>query len=257
MSIYQMFDLSGQTAIVTGGGGGLGRQIAITLAEAGASVALCSRNVESCEKVKEEVLSIGGDAIVLPLDVKKPESVRELVGNVLNHYGSIEILVNSSGITKHEDATKMELQTWNDVVDTNLTGVFLMCQSVGEHMIGNGYGKIINISSVGGLRGYEPENHNSVAYTSSKGAIHTLTKDLGVKWGRHGVYVNAIAPGIFITNMNKERLNPVKDKVVKDIPLGKIGGSNDLGGTVLYFASSASNHTTAQILAVDGGSSAK
>lgn len=257
MTIYQLFDLSGQTAVVTGGGGGLGRQIVISLAKAGANVVICSRNIKSCEKVKDEVQNIGGNATVLPLDVKNPNSVRELVNNVLSHYGTIEILVNSSGITKHEDATEMSLQTWNDVVDTNLTGLFLMCQAVGRHMIENEYGKIINISSVAGLRGYEQDSHNSIAYTASKGAVHILTKDLSVKWGRHGVYVNAVAPGIFLTNMNRDRLKAVEDKVIKDIPLGKFGGNNDLAGAILYFASSASNHTTGQILSIDGGSSAK
>lgn len=257
MVIKELFDLTGQTAIITGGGGGLGRQIAIGLSQAGANVVVCSRNLENCKKVKKEILNFGGNASAFQVDVRDESSVKKLVSDVLDSHGSIEILVNCSGVSQHVDATEMSLETWNRIVDTNLTGVFLMSKIVGKQMVENRNGKIINISSVGGFRGYEPENHNSIAYTSSKGAVNTLTKDLAVKWGPYGVYVNAVAPGIFLTNMNKSRLASTKDKLAKDIPLRKLGGEKDLIGAVLYFASAASNHTTGQILAVDGGSSSK
>ncbi|MGJ9457879.1 SDR family NAD(P)-dependent oxidoreductase [Oceanobacillus sp. CF4.6] len=257
MRIQDLFDLSNQTAIITGGGGDLGRQIAKALFQAGANIVICSRNIDNCESACNEINELGGSALALQVDVTHKSSVKRLVSEVQKAFGSIEILVNCSGKTGHAPAEEFSHELWEEIVSTNLTGVFYMSQEVGKQMIKNGYGKIVNISSVAGLRGYEPESHNSVAYTSSKGAVHTLTKDLAVKWGPHGVFVNAVAPGVFITKMNRSRLQPKIEKLKESNPLRKLGGDDDLIGAVLYFASPASNYTTGQILAVDGGSSAK
>lgn len=235
----------------------MGSQIAIALSKASANLVLCSRNVESCEKVCQKIQKLGGKAIAMTLDVTDARSVNKLVQDTIQTFGKIDILVNCSGMTKHESATEMSEETWDNIIETNLKGVFLMSQAVGKHMIENRYGKIINISSVAGLRGYEPENHNSIAYTSSKGAVHTLTKDLAVKWGRYGVNVNAVAPGLFPTQMNRERIKPIEKQLAENIPMRRLGGDRDLMGAVLYFASDASNYCTGQILAIDGGSSAK
>lgn len=257
MVLPDLFNLSGKTAVVTGGAGGLGQQIAISLAEAGAKVIVCSRDLEACENVKQHIESLGLEALALRIDITSSTSVTSFVNEVMRHCESIDILVNCSGISKHEDASTMSLSDWSDVIETNVTGVFLMCQAVGKRMIENGYGKIINISSVAGFRGYDEETHNSISYTTSKGAIHTFTKDLAVKWAPKGIYVNAIAPGVFLTKMNEKRLARVGKKIKQNIPLKKFGVAKDLIGAILYLASNASNHTTGQILAIDGGSSAK
>ncbi|RAT94147.1 SDR family NAD(P)-dependent oxidoreductase [Brevibacillus sp. Leaf182] len=262
MSFNKMFDLTGQTAIVTGGGTGLGRFMALALAEAGANIVVCSRRVEICENVVKEIEALGKQAFAIALDVTDPESVRKGVKRAIEHFGKIEILTNSSGTVSEAPATEMTLKQWQDMINTNVTGTFLMCQAVGSHMIDNQYGKIINISSIIGGKGTDPEVVDSVGYTTSKGAVMTLTKDLAVKWGRHGVNVNSIAPGIFQTGMNNPEIpGTLVQKagafLATQVPARRLGEDNDLVGAVLYFASAASNYCTGQILAVDGGLGAK
>lgn len=262
MSFEKMFDLTGQTAMVTGGSSGLGRFMALALAEAGVNIVVCSRRIEVCEEVVKEIEALGRQALALVLDVTNPESVRQGVDKAISHFGKIEILINSSGTVSESPATEMTLKQWQDMIDTNVTGTFLMCQAVGRHMIENQYGKIINISSIIGCKGTDPEVVDSVGYTTSKGAVMTLTKDLAVKWGRHGVNVNSIAPGIFQTGMNDpevpgtlvQKAGPI---LSSQVPLRRLGEDNDLVGAVLYFASAASNYCTGQILAVDGGMGTK
>ncbi|WP_338753063.1 SDR family NAD(P)-dependent oxidoreductase [Bacillus sp. FJAT-52991] len=262
MSVQQMFDLSGQTALVTGGGSGLGRLIALALAEAGANVVVCSRRLEVCENVVKEIEALGRQALALSLDVTDPESVRQSVDKAISHFGKIEILVNGSGMASESPATEMSLENWQGMLNTNVTGTFLMSQAVGRHMIDNEYGRIINISSAAGFKGTDPEFIDSVGYTTSKSAVMTLTKDLAVKWGRHGVNVNSIAPGAFPFGMNDpqvpgtlvERAGPI---IASQIPVRRLGSEKDLAGAAVYFASAASNYCTGQVLALDGGISAK
>lgn len=253
MPIQELFDLSGQTAIVTGGGRGLGRQIAIGLAEAGANIVLCSRNINACEKVKQEINVLGREAIALQVDVTVPETIDKLIDDTVSHFGKIDILVNNSGIGGRFPAVEMPLETWQSVMDTNLTGVFLMCQKVGRTMIANGYGKIVNIGSAAGLKGTEPFWLDNVAYNTSKGGLAILTKDLAVKWGPYGVYINTIAPGTFPTDINRDKIAKIGERMLDKIPLRKFGGESDLMGAVLFFASKASNFCTGQTLAIDGG----
>ncbi|WP_338753075.1 SDR family oxidoreductase [Bacillus sp. FJAT-52991] len=262
MSVKQMFDLSGQTALVAGGGSGLGRLMALALAEAGANVVVCSRRLEVCEQVVKEVEALGRQGLALAIDVTDSEAVRQSVDKAISHFGKIEILVNSSGTVWEGPATEMPVEKWQGMLNTNVTGTFLMCQAVGKHMIENEYGRIINISSVIGDRGTDPEAVDSVGYTTSKGAVMTLTKDLAVKWGRHGVNVNSIAPGVFQTGMNDpevpgtlvQKAGPI---IASQIPVRRLGNENDLAGAVVYFASAASDYCTGQVLAVDGGFGAK
>ncbi|WP_342431166.1 glucose 1-dehydrogenase [Neobacillus sp. FSL H8-0543] len=257
MSIQKLFDLTGQTAIVTGGGRGLGRQIALGLAEAGANIVLCSRNLAACESVKQEIIDKGREAIALYVDVTKPDTIDKLVDAAISQFGKITILVNNSGIGGRFPAAEMPLEKWQSVIDTNLTGVFLMCQAVGKTMIENSYGKIVNIGSAAGFKGTEPFWLDNVAYNSSKGALSILTKDLAVKWGPLGVYVNTVAPGTFPTDINREKIAKIGEIMLDNIPLRRFGGENDLMGAVLFFASGASNFCTGQTLPIDGGLTAK
>ena len=262
MTVKQLFDLAGQTAIVTGGGSGLGRVMALALAEAGANVVVCSRRLEVCEEVVKEVEAIGRQALALAVDVTKPESVVQGLEKAVSRFGKIEILVNSSGTVFETPAAEMPLEQWQAMLDTNVTGTFLMCQAVGKHMINNEYGKIINISSSIGFKGVDPEAVDSVGYTTSKGAVMTLTKDLAVKWGRHGVFVNSIAPGVFTTGMNNPDIpgtlvHKAGPFIASQVPVRRLGSDNDLVGALLYFASAASDYCTGQILVLDGGLGAK
>ncbi|WP_088014315.1 SDR family NAD(P)-dependent oxidoreductase [Gottfriedia acidiceleris] len=262
MQLAQLFDLTGKTAVVTGGGSGLGRVMALALAEAGANVVICSRRLEVCEEVVKEIVELGRQALAISVDVTSPESIEKGLEKVISQFGSIEILVNSSGTVFETPATEMPLEQWQSMLDTNVTGTFLMCQAVGKHMINNEYGKIINISSSIGFKGVDPEAVDSVGYTTSKGAVMTLTKDLAVKWGRHGVYVNSIAPGVFTTGMNNPEIpgtlvHKAGPFIATQVPLRRLGSDHDLVGATLYFASAASDYCTGQILVLDGGLGAK
>jgi NAD(P)-dependent dehydrogenase (short-subunit alcohol dehydrogenase family) len=257
MNILDLFRLNGKVAIITGGGRGLGQQIAQAYVEAGAKVILCSRKVENCIQVKEELEALGGQALALPLDITNPESVAQTVAKGIEQFGKIDILVNNGGATWGTPALTMPYDAWQKVIQTNLTGTFLMSQAVGQHMKETGGGKIINIASVAGLRGTEPEALDAIGYNASKGGVITLTKDLAVKWARYNIYVNAIAPGFFPTKMTKAVLEKEMDRILAITPLGRVGRERDLQGAALYFASAASDFTTGQVLAVDGGQVAK
>lgn len=257
MDVFDLFRLKDKVAVITGGGRGLGQQIAEAYVEAGAKVVLCSRRVENCKQVKEQLEAKGGEALALQLDVTNPDSVADVVQKALDHFGKIDILVNNSGASWGAPALEMPYEAWQKVVQTNLTGSFLMSQAAGRFMKEHGGGKILNIASVAGLRGSEPEGLDAVGYSASKGGIIALTRDLAVKWARHNIYVNAIAPGFFLTKMTKDVLAYGGDRIVKSTPLHRIGGERDLQGAALYFASAASDYVTGQVLAVDGGSTAK
>lgn len=253
MSVLDLFRLDGKVALITGGGRGLGAQIAQAYAEAGAKVVLCSRRVENCEALAKAIVAGGGEALALALDVTSPESVQAVVDETVKVYGRIDILVNNGGASWGAPALEMPYDAWQKVVQTNLTGTFLMSQAVGRYMEQQGGGKIINIASAAGFRGTPPEVLDAVGYSASKGGIISLTKDLAVKWARHGIYVNAIAPGFFPTKMTKDVLAAAGNAITRAIPLGRVGGECDLQGAALYFASAASDYTTGQILSVDGG----
>ncbi len=258
MDVLDLFRLNGKVAIISGGGRGLGQQIAQAYAESGAKLVLCSRKIENCERVKAQLESKCKDILVLPLDVTNPDSVSEVAAKTEEHFGRIDILVNNAGASWGASAFDMPYDAWQKVIQTNLTGTFLMSQTVGRLMRDSGIrGKIINIASVAGLRGFEPEGLDAVGYNASKGGIIILTKDLAVKWARYNIYVNAIAPGFFPTNMTKVVLERGYDKIIESTPLRCVGGERDLQGAALFFASAASDFVTGQILAIDGGMTAK
>ncbi|WCF09008.1 SDR family oxidoreductase [Paenibacillus thiaminolyticus] len=257
MNVRQLFDLTGKTAIVTGGGRGLGAQIAQGLAEAGANLVLCSRKEEACRETAARIeRDTGVRCHAMACDVRRPDEVRRVAERTAEIYGRIDILVNNSGASWGAPAVEMPLEAWNKVMDINVTGTFLMSQAVGRMMIGQGGGTIINIASVAGLSGTDPQWLDAVGYSASKGAVIALTKDLAVKWGQHQIRVNAIAPGFFPTKMTREVLHHGSEQILRLTPLGRLGSDSDLKGSAVFLASDASNYMTGAVLAVDGGMSA-
>ena len=256
MKAAELFDLTGKTAIVTGGGRGLGEQIATGFAESGANVVLCSRKKEACDEAAARIEQLGVKVLSLKCDITNPEDVQEVVNETLRTFGTIDILVNNSGASWGAPAVDMPLEAWYKVLNVNVTGTFIMSQAVGRVMIEQGFGKIINIASVAGLGGTDPRVLDTVGYNTSKGAVITLTKDLAVKWGQHNINVNAIAPGFFPTKMTKGVLAKGKDPILESTPLKRLGSDDDLKGAAIYLASKASDYVTGNILIVDGGSHA-
>lgn len=254
MNIQQLFDLTGKVALVTGGGRGLGQQMAEGLAEAGADVIVCSRKLENCEEVAQSVSKLGVRTQAFACDVTNPEDIERVVREAIRHFGKIDILVNNSGATWGASIEEMPLEAWKKVMDVNVTGTFLMSQQVGKHMKDRKYGKIINIASAAGLRAEPPEVLNAIGYSTSKAAVIHFTKDLARKWAEYGIYVNGIAPGFFPTKMTMSVLERKGDAVYKHIPLKRIGDENMLKGAALFLSSSASDFVTGHILSVDGGS---
>ena len=250
-----LFDLSGLTALVTGGGSGLGRDIAEVLAEHGANIAVCSRKLNNCQETVEVIeRKYSVNAKAYACDVSCEEDVNRTVEAVLANFGQIDILVNNSGATWGESVEKMPIEAWQKVMGVNVTGTFLMSKAVGQQMIEKGYGKIINIGSVAGIRAEPAKVLNAIGYSTSKAAVHHFTRDLAKKWAQHGITVNAIAPGFFETKMAKEVIRKNREAILEQTPMGKIGDVDSLKGTALFLASKASDFVTGQIIVVDGGS---
>jgi NAD(P)-dependent dehydrogenase (short-subunit alcohol dehydrogenase family) len=256
MSIRELFDLSGKTAIVTGGGSGIGRQMAEGLAEAGANVVLCARKAERCERAAGELEQLGVRALGLGCDVRDPAQIEAVVRRTVDELGGVDVLVNNAGTVWGAAPEDMPLDGWQKVVDVNLTGVFLFAQAAGRVMIERGGGAIVNIASVSGLHGAPPEVVNTVVYHATKGGVIAFTRDLAWKWAQHGIRVNAIAPGWFPSDMSKFVLDVQGEELVRRIPLRRFGGPGDLKGAVVFLASPASAYVTGHTLVVDGGQSA-
>jgi NAD(P)-dependent dehydrogenase (short-subunit alcohol dehydrogenase family) len=253
MHVYDLFKLDGKTAIVTGGGRGLGAQIAKSFAEAGANVVVCSRKLEPCQEMSEELKSMGVDSLAFACDVSNLDDVKRVVKETYDHFGRIDILVNNSGASWGAPFLEMPLEAWNKVMNVNVTGVFLMSQEVGKIMVNQNEGKIINIASVAGLKGTDSSYLDAIGYNASKGAVVNFTRDLAAKLGQHNINVNAIAPGFFPTKMSKGVLDQAEEKIVDLTPLNRLGNDEDLKGVALFLASDASNYVTGTILSVDGG----
>jgi NAD(P)-dependent dehydrogenase (short-subunit alcohol dehydrogenase family) len=252
-----LFDLSGKTAIVTGGGSGIGRQMATGLAEAGANVVLCARKPERCEEVAAELeQGLGIRAAGMRCDVRDPAEIQAVVDRAKADFGRVDILVNNAGTSWGAPAEDHPLEGWQKVIDVNLTGVFLFAQAAGRVMIEQGGGRIVNIASVAAFGGAPPELMNAVAYNASKAGVVGFTRDLATKWAQHGINVNAIAPGWFPSDMNKALLDTNPEPYLEHIPLRRFGGPDDLKGAVVFLSSPASNYVTGQTLIVDGGQSA-
>lgn len=253
MHVMDLFKLEGKTAIVTGGGRGLGAQIAEGFAEAGANVVVCSRKLEACQEFSEQLKLKGVKSLALACDVTNPEDVKNVIQKTLEQFGSIDILVNNSGASWGAPVVDMPLEAWEKVMAVNVTGTFLMSREVGQHMIEQGSGKIINISSVAGLGGIDPTLMDTIGYNTSKGAVITFTKDLAAKWGQYNINVNALAPGFFPTKMSKVVIEQGGEKFLERTPLNRFGNEEDLKGAALFLASKASDYITGDVIIVDGG----
>jgi NAD(P)-dependent dehydrogenase (short-subunit alcohol dehydrogenase family) len=251
-----LFDLSGKTAIVTGGGKGIGRQMAQGLAEAGANVILCARQAERCEQAAAELEELGVRTLGLGCDVRDPDQVQGVVARTVADFGGVDILVNNAGVVWGATPEDMPLEGWQKVVDVNLTGVFLFSQAAGRVMIEGSGGSIVNIASVAGLQGAPPDVANSVVYHATKGGVISFTRDLAWKWAGYGIRVNAIAPGWFPSDMANFVLERMGDELINRVPLSRFGGPEDLKGPVVFLASDASGYVTGHTLVVDGGQSA-
>jgi gluconate 5-dehydrogenase len=253
-TLRELFDLSGRVALVTGGGRGLGEQIATGLAQAGASVAVASRRVEACDAVAAELAAFGVRTLALKMDVASEDDVRAAVQRIEDELGPVDLLVNNSGTSWGAPAAEMPLAAWHKVMEVNATGAFLCSREVGSRLISRGSpGAILNVASISGLQGSPPEVLDAVGYSASKGALIAMTRDLAVKWARHGIRVNAVAPGFFRTTMTEVVLDHAGDRVARHLPLGRIGAEDELMGAAVFLLSPAASYVTGQVLAVDGG----
>ncbi len=256
MTVLDFFNLKGKTAIVTGGGRGLGAQIAEGFAEAGANVVVCSRKLDACTEVAEKLKGLGVETLALACDITKQADVKMVVDETVKRFGTIDILVNNSGATWGAPVVDMPIEAWQKVINVNVTGTFLMSQEAGKIMIDKGGGKIINIASVAGLGGTDPRFMDTIGYNTSKGAVITFTKDLAVKWGQYNINVNAIAPGFFPTKMSTVLMERGRDRILEKTPLKRFGTDEDLKGVALFLASKASDYVTGDVVVVDGGTHA-
>lgn len=253
MNVKEMFNLSGKAAIVTGGGKGIGLKMAEGLAEAGANVVLCSRKIENCQREAERFSQLGMKAMAFKCDVKIPKDIQGVVDATLKEFGRVDILVNNSGANWGSSPEDYPLEGWQKVMETNMTGAFLFTQAAGRVMIRQKSGSIINIASIMGIIGTESDVADAIAYSASKGALITFTKDLAAKWAKHNIRVNAIAPGWFPTDMSQWVIEHHGKKLLSHIPLGRFGEGDELKGAALYLASEASRYVTGAIIPVDGG----
>jgi NAD(P)-dependent dehydrogenase (short-subunit alcohol dehydrogenase family) len=256
MKPSELFDLSGRVAIVTGGGTGIGRQMAEGLAEMGADLVLCARHLHRCEQAAQELRELGVRALAMHCDVREAGQIEAVVDRTRSELGRIDVLVNNSGTVWGAAPEDTPLEGWQKVVDVNLTGVFLFSQAAGRVMIEQRSGKIVNIASVAALGGSPPEIMNSIAYNATKGGVVSFTRDLACKWARHGITVNAIAPGWFPSDMSSFVIDQHGEALYEHIPLRRFGGPDDLKGAVVFLASGASDYVTGHTLVVDGGQSA-
>jgi NAD(P)-dependent dehydrogenase (short-subunit alcohol dehydrogenase family) len=246
-----LFDLSGKTAVVVGGTTGIGHSLSMGLADAGADVVATSRRGEEVEKTATEIEQKGRRTLSIASDVKDRASLVALRDAVLVEFGKVDILINCAGTTKRGPTLDYSEADWDHILETNLTGTLRGCQIFGEPMLAASYGRIINIASLSTFVAL----YEVAAYAASKAAVGSLTQSLAVEWSKHGVLVNAIAPGVFRTALNSQLLDstPRGQEFLTRTPMGRFGNTDELIGAAIYLASDAASFVTGQILAVDGG----
>jgi NAD(P)-dependent dehydrogenase (short-subunit alcohol dehydrogenase family) len=251
--VKDLFNLEGQVALITGGATGIGRQLASGLGEMGAQVILCARNYERCVQVAKEFESENITAFPFRCDVTSIEEIHQVVDRCIQEFGKIDILVNNAGAVWGAPAEDIKPEQWMKVINVNIMGTFNVSQIVGREMIKRNRGNIINVSSVTGFVGTDPNIQDAIPYNTTKGALITFTKDLAVKWIRYGIRVNAIAPAWFPTKINAWQLKIYGDLIKERIPMKRFGLDHELKGAVVFLASEASSYVTGHILCVDGG----
>jgi len=248
---YAKLELNGKTAIVIGGTSGIGRALSHGLAEAGADVIASSRRREQVEETAKEIEELGRRTLRVTSDVSDKNSLQNLLGECLNKFGKVDILVNCAGRTKRAPTLDFDETEWSDIIETNLTGTLRACQVFGRHMLERKYGRIINIASLSTFVAL----FEVAAYAASKAAVASLTKSLAVEWAKHGVNVNAIAPGVFKTDLNRQLLESTErgKEFQLRTPMGRFGMVEELAGAAVFLASDAASFVTGEVLVVDGG----
>ena len=252
--IQQLFDMTGKTALITGGSRGLGLQMAHALGEAGARVLISSRKASDLQQAADELKAAGIDASWIAADGQSETDTQRLADEAIEQLGRIDVLVNNAGAAWGAPAEDYPLEAWDKVMDLNVRSYFVLSQRVAKNaMIAAGGGSIINTASIAGLGG-NPKGMKTIAYNTSKGAVINFTRALAAEWGSHHIRVNAICPGFFPSKMTAGTLKAMgEDKLAEHAPLGRLGDDEDLKGITLLFASDAGKHITGQWMAVDGG----
>jgi gluconate 5-dehydrogenase len=252
-----LFDLTRKVALVTGGSRGLGLGIALALGRSGARVSITARRATWLSDAEAQLRENGIECLAIPCDISDSDQVDATVAATVEHFGGIDVLVNNAGISWGSPIDTMPLTKWREVMETNVTGSFLMARAVGREMIKQGRGgSIVNVSSIAGLVGTSSDVLDAVGYSTSKGALISMTRDLAVKWAVHEIRVNAVAPGFFDTRLSEGVLKHNRTRIEQSTPAGRIGRSGELAGTVVYLAAPASTYVTGQVIAVDGGMTA-
>ncbi|HCL84911.1 MAG TPA: gluconate 5-dehydrogenase [Comamonadaceae bacterium] len=256
-TVQQLFDLSGKTALVTGGSRGLGLQMAHALGEAGARVLLTSRKAQDLEEAAAELKAAGIDAQWIAADCAREDDIQRLAAEALQQLGQVDILINNAGASWGAPAEEHPTAAWDKVMNLNVRGYFLLSQAIARaDMIPRKGGRIINVASIAGLGG-NPIEMKTIAYNTSKGAVLNFTRALAGEWGVHGINVNAICPGFFKTKMASVLIETLgEERMAGHAPLRRLGDDEDLKGITLLYASDAGKHITGQWMAVDGGVSA-
>lgn len=254
MGVKELFDLTGKTALVTGGSRGLGLQLAEALGEMGARVAITARKQGELEEAAAHLRARGIEVSTVAGDLSRLETIPALVEAVHGAFGELDILVNNAGTTWGAPAADYPAEAWHKVMRLNVDATFFLTQAVGRRfMLPRRTGKVVNVASVAGLRGNAEVT--TIAYNTSKGAVVNFTRALAAEWGKYGVNVNALCPGYFPSKMTRGTLAQADGAIAARAPLRRIGGDEDLKGAIVFLASEASRHVTGQYLAVDGGSS--
>ena len=246
-----LFKLLNKVAIVTGASRGLGRAMAIGMAEAGAHIVAIGRDTKSLDETRKKIGEVGGTSTIFQADLCNDKAIKEIVQNTIKMLGRIDILINNAGIAPMKRTTEITNEEWHKVIDTNLNSVFLLTQAVGQKMIENNYGNIINIASVYG----KIASNRSLHYCASKAAIMQMTKALALEWAPFNIRVNCIAPGFFQTDMTaKQQENEKHYKfLIQKIPLRRFGKPEEIIGSVIFLSSDASQYVTGATIFVDGG----
>ena len=248
------FDLTGRVAVITGGGRGIGREIARTLANAGAHIVIAEILQENAEDAANEMRSLGRDSLAVQTDVRDPQQVEAMTQAAIDRFGKIDILVCNAGIARHYPAEDTPDDIWLDVMNINVNGVYWCCRSVGRRMLARGSGAIVNIASMSGSIVNNPQPQ--AAYNASKAAVIMLTKSLAAEWATRGVRVNSVSPGYTASEMTKQAIDRVQDwyKVWMDMtPMKRMGEPVEIAHAVWYLASDAASFATGTDLIVDGG----
>jgi gluconate 5-dehydrogenase len=250
--VNELFDLTGRSAIVTGGSRGIGKEMAEGLAEAGANLMLCARRAEWLDETVEQFRARGFTVEGMLCDVAKPNEVEAIVSSTVKKFGSVDVLVNNAGVSWGAMPEDMPLEKWQQVLDVNLTGCFLFAQAAGREMLKRERGSIINIASISGLTS-SANGPFYAGYVASKAGLIGLTRELAASWGRKGIRVNAIAPGFFHSRLADAVIDLYERSIQETNVIPRVGNEGELKGAAVFLASDASSYITGQTIAVDGG----